>query len=529
MGEIPTARLVELAIDLTRGLTTKNRFERLLETVRQSIECDCVVLLELNGNQLKPLAQQGLMPDSLGRRFNIGDHPRFEQICQSNTPIRFPTDSELPDPYDGLLLTSEEDIHIHACMGLPLLVENKLIGVLTLDSLTPTAFDEISSRTLDILSIMSAATLNTAMLLRKLEDRSVHSQKVVEELTHEALSKDGGELIGESTAMQKLKKDLQLVAPSDFTVLIEGETGVGKELVARTLHQLSSRSQQPLVYVNCAAIPENLIESELFGHVKGAFTGADRTRAGKFSIANKGTIFLDEIGELPLSAQSKLLRVLQNQEIQPVGMDKVEQIDTRILAATNRELANEVELGKFRSDLYHRLSVYPIKIPPLRDRNQDVTLLAGYFCETLRRKLGLRQLSIHSNALRRLQSYRWPGNVRELEHSISRAALLAKGSAKTDIVDIEESHLQYLNNDLNVPVQESADSEKTQIKEEGLNVESLKQATDDFQRQLILDLLNQHDNNWSSVARALNVDRSNLNRLAKRLGIQIKKTVTLRE
>ena len=184
------------------------------------------------------------------------------------------------------------------------------------------------------------------------------------------------------------------MAQSDFTALISGETGVGKELVARTLHQQSSRSEGPLVYVNCAALPENLIESELFGHRKGAFTGANENRSGKFTIADGGTLFLDEIGEIPLAVQSKLLRALQSQEIQAVGQDKTHTVNVRIIAATNRNLAQEVDAGNFRSDLYHRLTAYPILVPSLRERDNDIGLLAEYFIEQTRRKLGIQQIKL---------------------------------------------------------------------------------------------------------------------------------------
>ena len=248
MANISYSSLIELAIDLSSGLINKDRFERLLTTVRKTVSCDAVVLLARQGDRLKPLALQGLSSDTLGRRFEIDQHPRFQHICTSKTPVRFESDSPLPDPYDGLLLAMEGDLPVHSCMGLPLLFEGSLIGLLTLDSLTPNSFDDIPQRTLDIISAMSAATLKTALTLELLEQHASHSRQVVAELTHEALLKDGGELIGNSAVMRKLKKEIQIVAQSDFTALISGETGVGKELVARTLHQQSSRSEGPLVY-----------------------------------------------------------------------------------------------------------------------------------------------------------------------------------------------------------------------------------------------------------------------------------------
>jgi len=530
MSEISSAALIELALDLTNSLTSKDRFDRLLSTVRHAVACDAVVLLYVQGAYLKPLAQQGLTKETLGRRFETAAHPRFEQISESQTPVRFAADSELADPYDGLLLSHDGDLPVHACMGLPLLSDEKLIGILTLDSMVPNVFDDIPKRTLDIIAAMSAATLKTAILLQQLEQHSKHNQQVVAELTHEALVKDGGELIGDSDIMLKLKREIEMVAASNFSILIEGETGVGKELVARTLHRQSSRSEGPLVYVNCAALPESLIESELFGHVKGAFTGADRNRRGKFSLAHGGTIFLDEIGELPLAVQSKLLRALQNQEIQVVGKDDVEHVDVRILAATNRQLKVEVEQGRFRADLYHRLSVYPVAVPPLREREGDISLLTGYFIELTRRKLGIAQLTINANAVSALNQYDWPGNVRELEHIISRGALRARSDATSAIVRIGLSHLALL-----LP-QQDKESQNSDLKyfERGavtlageVDDQNLKLMTDEFQRSVILQSLSKQQGNWSATAKQLQMDRANLNRLAKRLGIRVSKRIVV--
>lgn len=318
--------------------------------------------------------------------------------------------------------------------------------------------------------------------------------------------------------------EIDIVASSDFNILIFGETGVGKELVARRIHHLSARKRQPLVYVNCAAIPENLIESELFGHIKGAFTGADRNRLGKFALAHEGTLFLDEIGELPLAAQSKLLRALQNNEIQPVGQDRVQHIDVRVLAATNRDLKQEVEAGRFRADLYHRLSVYPIHVPPLRERRGDVSLLAGYFLEQARRKLGITHLKLAQDVLDYLIQYNWPGNVREMEHVINRAALKARASQPqqtlTTITLTDVGVLESL--PINTP--EILDNPEVKASTHIAMSGGLRQATDDFQRQLVKEALIQSDYNWAQAGRLLQTDRANLTRLARRLGIQVKKT-----
>ena len=530
MSQISSTAIIELALDLASSLNSKDRFDRLLDTVRKAISCDAVALLSFHGDILTPIALQGLSRDTLGRRFYVAEHPRFAALCQSSQPIRFAADSTLPDPYDGLLIDREGDLPVHSCMGLPLYYDDKLLGLLTIDSLTPHEFEDIPERTLVVISAMAAATLNTAFLIEQLESRADHSQKVVAELTEEAWKRDGGELIGESPIMYQLKEELNIVANSDFNILIYGETGVGKELVARTLHHKSLRQHGPMVYVNCAALPENLIESELFGHVKGAFTGADKDRAGKFSLANGGTLFLDEIGELPLAAQSKILRAIQSNEIQPVGQDEVEQVDVRIVAATNRDLKEEAEDGRFRADLYHRLSVYPIRVPRLQERVGDVQVLSGYFVEQTRRKLGLGQLKITAEAVSHLEQYNWPGNVRELEHVISRAALKARARQKDKaIIAIEKQdcgslvnlQLNELSNQHTVEV--SSDKNIEKVTEAALL--NLRDETEQFQRQLIRNVLTEEHGNWAATARRLSTDRANLNRIAKRLDIKVVKSI----
>ncbi len=559
MNEITTTALIELATDLTASLCVKTRYDRLLDTVRKTIPCDAVALLSFHRDLLKPIALQGLSRDTLGRRFLLCDHPRFEQICQSRNAVRFASDSELADPYDGLLIDREGDLPVHACMGLPLYFEDRLLGVLTLDSLIAGTFDDIPKRTLEIVAALAAASLNTALMIERLEQVASHSQQVVSALTKEALLRDGGELIGESDSMKKLSRNIEIVAASDFTVLISGETGVGKELAARMLHRHSSRSEAPLVYVNCAALPENLIESELFGHVRGAFTGAEKDRTGKFALADKGTLFLDEIGELPLNAQSKLLRALQSNEIQPVGQDSVKQVNVRVVAATNRDLPAEVAAGRFRADLYHRLSAFPIAMPSLRERHGDVPLLAGYFAEQMRRKLGLSQLKISSILLVAFERYSWPGNVRELEHLVNRSALKAKArrfeslpanaigsdfqsaederkSVNMVVIDIEDC--SELSNEMGLhlapslqsfescPDDVSSELYKATAENDELDSLSLKQLTDQFQRQRIIKAIEKNQGNWAKAARSLQLDRANLSRLAKRLDIKVIKTLS---
>jgi transcriptional regulator with GAF, ATPase, and Fis domain len=237
------------------------------------------------------------------------------------------------------------------------------------------------------------------------------------------------EVIGSSSSLKKVLRNAERVAPTDSTVLVTGETGTGKELIARAIHNLSPRKSKPLVKVNCAAIPAGLIESELFGHEKGAFTGALTKKIGRFELADKGTIFLDEIGELPLDLQAKLLRVLQEGEFERVGGTQTFRVNVRVIAATNRDLEHLSRTGQYRPDLYYRLNVFPIHLPSLREREGDIPLLAQYFVRKCATNLGKKIDRISESMMVALRQYAWPGNIRELEHVIERAVILTEGSS----------------------------------------------------------------------------------------------------
>jgi anaerobic nitric oxide reductase transcription regulator len=296
---------------------------------------------------------------------------------------------------------------------------------------------------------------------------------------------------------------------------------VGKELFARLLHHHSPRRARPLVHVNCAALPESLAESELFGHVRGAFSGAVSDRPGRFEAAEGGTLFLDEVGELPLSVQAKLLRTLQNGEIQRLGADRPRRVHVRVVAATNRNLREQVASGAFRADLYHRLSVYPVPIPPLRERGNDVLLLAGRFLELNRARLGLRSLRLSPDAQGALRRYRWPGNVRELEHVISRAALkaLSRGVDRNEIVTLEAGLLDLDALEAPAPAAQPAAAPAAGAASAVLDG-TLRDVVDACQRQAVTAALDRHQGNWAQAARALDVDPSNLHKLARRLGLK---------
>jgi DNA-binding NtrC family response regulator len=236
-----------------------------------------------------------------------------------------------------------------------------------------------------------------------------------------------GNMIGESPALQAILRDMRVVAPTDAAVLIQGETGTGKELVARAIHELSSRRQRPFIMVNCAAIPATLLESELFGHEKGAFTGAFAQKVGRFELAHQGTLFLDEIGEIPLELQPKLLRALQQQEFERLGGNRTTHVDVRIIAATNRNLRQMVDEGKFRGDLYYRLHVFPLLVPPLRERREDIPLLVRFFTQRYAQKMNRKIEELPSAALEALTRYNWPGNIRELQNLVERSVILSPG------------------------------------------------------------------------------------------------------
>ena len=505
--------LWQIAVDLSNTMPGEVQFQRLVSAIGSVLPCDAVSLMHLRDGRLVPMASVGLAPDLMGRRFDPAAHPRLAMILTAGSPVRFPADCELPDPFDGLMaIDAGGDGRVHACLGCSLHVDRELVGVLTLDALDEHAFDEVQDATVGAFAALAAATLRNVALIRALEQASERQRAIARDLMQEAFRREGN-LIGNGRAMRQLRQEIATVAATDLAVLITGETGTGKELVARTVHAQSVRSEQALVQINCAALPESVAESELFGHRKGAFTGAVADRAGKFELAHGGSLFLDEIGELPLSLQAKLLRALQQGEIQRVGADEVIRVDVRIIAATNRDLRHEVEAGRFRSDLFHRLHVYPIAVPPLREHREDLAVLAGYFLDMARHKLGIERIDLHPQAFPALAAYDWPGNVRELEHLLLRASLKA---AQRDPVRVVVQA-----DDLGLPAAAGAGATACPPTESARSVAplGLREAVDGYQRQLIVSALGECAGNWTQAAKRLGVDRANLQRLVRRLGI----------
>jgi transcriptional regulator with GAF, ATPase, and Fis domain len=321
----------------------------------------------------------------------------------------------------------------------PIKFKEEILGVLAIFTCIPTPdegpvwlrifADEIAG------ALVNARAFEEIERLRlRLEAENTFLQEEVRE------ARAFGDILGQTPVTRQLLRQIEMVAPTDASVLILGESGTGKELVARELHRRSRRNQHPLIRVNCASVPRELYESEFFGHVKGAFTGAIKDRAGRFEAADGGTLFLDEVAEIPLALQSKFLRVLQEKQYERVGEEKTRTVDVRIIAATNRDLEQEVESGRFRQDLFYRLDVFPVEVPPLRERKEDIPLLAAHFLEVAARRLHLPLPRFSEAQARLLQSYDWPGNVRELQNAVERALILTqKGAFQFDLPRAELS------------------------------------------------------------------------------------------
>lgn len=340
--------------------------------------------------------------------------------------------------------------------------------------------------------------VNNAINLSRLQEENVLLKQKV---SHQY------ELTGQSPVINELKEMISIVAPTNAWILIMGENGTGKELVARSIHHLSLRSHKDIVEVNCAAIPEELIESELFGHEKGAFTGATEKKRGKFDLAHEGTIFLDEVADMSLKAQAKILRILQEKKFERVGGNKLIDMDVRVLAATNKDLEEEMKAGRFRQDLYYRLHVIPLSVPPLRDRKEDIKPLVERFLMDFTNKEGLEPKTLNDEALALLMKHDWPGNVRELKNIIERMIILTPSD------EITAKDIPSLN------IKEESEAA---FGSQTVTGDSLKDAKMDFERQFILKKLEENEGNISKTAEAIGLERSHLHKKLKSLKVALK-------
>ncbi|WP_373073070.1 sigma 54-interacting transcriptional regulator [Sulfurimonas sp.] len=387
-------------------------------------------------------------------------------------------------------------------IAVPLIAEDKVIGVIGANLTKSTQIDfEETVRIMSIISSLFAQYINSNMSIEKEKERLTELKQYYK-MEWDSKVHNFGDIIGDSPKMQTVYQVIERIAQSEVTVLVRGETGTGKELVAASIHKRSKRSDEPFIKLNCAAITDTLLESELFGHEKGAFTDAKETRKGRFELADGGTLFLDEIGDISASAQVKLLRVLQEREFERVGGSKTIRVNVRLVAATNRDLEQMVKDGEFREDLYYRLNVIPIDLPPLRERGEDIKLLVNFFLERsmLNHK---KRVSITDEAMQKLMAYPWPGNVRELENTIERIVLMGNedGITASDMMLL----LPALNNE--------------KLKDEYTQIPLENKTLDELEKEAIVNALENSGGNQAEAAKSLGITQRQIGYKVKKYGI----------
>lgn len=394
---------------------------------------------------------------------------------------------------------------IRSTIGVPLWKDDAILGVLQLDNRdAPAMFEAADVDALGVLAVSASLAIANAELIQRLRLTRAELKKENQYLRGRERARTGEvQIIGESKAMAEVLRQLDKVVDTRVSVLIEGETGVGKELIASSVHYRSKRKDKLFVAQNCAAFPENLLESELFGHKRGAFTGATDEKKGLFEIADGGTLFLDELGELPLSLQAKLLRALQEGEIRPIGATQSKQVNVRIVAATNKNLEAEVKAGRFREDLYYRLKVFPIRVPPLRERRDDIAPLANFFLDRYTREMGKSVRGFAQETLEILSAYDFPGNVRELSNEVQRL-----------VIQVDEG--AFLTPELLSPRVRQIE---TVLLSAGAAKGSLKEMVDQVERHILIEALREHGNNKTAAAKTLGITREGLHKKLKQLGV----------
>jgi transcriptional regulator with GAF, ATPase, and Fis domain len=419
-------------------------------------------------------------------------------------------------PREALGSESLLGANIRSTIGVPLWKGNDILGVLQVDNRdAPAMFDKRDVEALGVLAQGASLAIANARLIQRLTLAEEQLRRENQFLKGRERSRTSEQrIIGESRRMDQVLQQLGKVVDTRVTVLIEGETGTGKELFACAIHYRSQRRDKLFVAQNCAAFPENLLESELFGHKRGAFTGATEEKKGLFEIADGGTLFLDEVGEMPLSLQAKLLRVLQEGEIRAIGATAPRRVNVRIVAATNRNLEKEVTEGRFREDLYYRLKVFPLRVPALRERREDVPLLAAHFLERYTREFGREIAGFTQPALELLRAYDWPGNVRELENEVQRAVIQADGET---YITPELLSARVRTNDAKTPEQPPAALDPIEDTDDASG--TLREMMDRVEKRILARTLSAHGNNKTSAAKALGITREGLHKKLKGLGM----------
>ena len=421
--------LLEINNAIISNLTRESLFRAITEALRKVVPFDRAVLYDAENDVLRTFALEG--PELPGHSHNLHRDVSRQGTAAGwvldhrQSRLRRNIEAEARVPADEIMVAG--GIRSYVCV--PLTARGRAIGALLLQSF---ALDRYSPEDVPVLEEVAKQIALAVENMRAYEEIARLRAKLEEENRYlqEEIKSDHNfeEIVGQSPAIKEVFKAIEAVAPAGATVLITGETGTGKELAARALHHLSPRRGKALIKVNCAALPAGLVESELFGHEKGAFTGAIARKIGRFELAHGGTLFLDEIGDLPLELQPKLLRVLQEGEFERIGASHTIPVDVRVIAATNRDLEIAIRENRFRSDLYYRLNVFPIRLPPLRERTEDIPLLVRYLTLKYGPRLGKRISNVSPAIMKMLQTYSWPGNVRELENVIERATILSAGA-----------------------------------------------------------------------------------------------------
>jgi Nif-specific regulatory protein len=424
-------------LEVSKVLTTSFALEKNLLSVMSTIgtllemQRGCVFLLDHLSGELRIVAAHGLAKHNIEKgKYRIGEGI-VGRVLEKKIPMVIPNIGKEPLFLNKTGSRPEKDGISFLCI--PIMLKNEVLGVLSVDRI----YSKKQGNVDDDLRVLKIVSSLIAQFI-KLRESYEKVEKEKESLKRELKGKYSIEnIIGQSDRMQEVFEAVYRVAPSKATVLLRGESGTGKELIAKAIHYMSPRSKGPFIKFNCASIPEGLLESELFGHEKGAFTGAISSRSGKFELAHKGTIFLDEIGDLPITLQPKILRVLQEREFERVGSEKTVKVDVRIIAATSRNLEDLVSHGKFREDLYYRLNVIPLFLPPLRERGEDIPVLIDHFLNKFNKE-NKRNVVLDKNALQVFLNYNWPGNVRELENTVERLVIMS-GSEQITASDLPVS------------------------------------------------------------------------------------------
>jgi Nif-specific regulatory protein len=424
-------------LEVSKVLTTSFSLEKNLLSVMSTIgtllemQRGCVFLLDHLSGELRIVAAHGLAKHNIEKgKYRIGEGI-VGRVLEKRIPMVIPNIGKEPLFLNKTGSRPEKDGISFLCI--PIMLKNEVLGVLSVDRI----YSKKQGSVDDDLRVLKIVSSLIAQFI-KLRESYEKVEKEKESLKRELKGKYSIEnIIGQSDRMQEVFEAVHRVAPSKATVLLRGESGTGKELIAKAIHYMSPRSKGPFIKFNCASIPEGLLESELFGHEKGAFTGAISSRSGKFELAHKGTIFLDEIGDLPITLQPKILRVLQEREFERVGSEKTVKVDVRIIAATSRNLEDLVSHGKFREDLYYRLNVIPLFLPPLRERGEDIPVLIDHFLNKFNKE-NKRNVVLDKNALQVFLNYNWPGNVRELENTVERLVIMS-GSEQITASDLPVS------------------------------------------------------------------------------------------